>query len=266
MYVDCCGMGIKCLKQALRFPVAIIPDHNIVSVSKVKYMDVWTDLNPWVALQGLTKNLLDYVGEDYCAHLCWTPERISKDIEALTLPWPSCWWTRSMLLLQFSSYPISSRYSKWNAESKSTKHKKWPAESSISRSLVAIAQLWACGVRHGRLHASTPVTLHLMWQGIALKSVNIARMAHVTPFIKRLTFKPRPNAVNYWIDKLEINGERGRIYQNCILKSSANVSEWGLIKQFVIHLRLHTYKYTWALILRTTNSNIWAQGSSHIAK
>ncbi len=77
MYADCCGMGVKCLKQALHLPIAITPEHKIVSVSKVQYMDVRTNLNPWGALQGLTKNPVDIVVEDASAHPFRTPERIS---------------------------------------------------------------------------------------------------------------------------------------------------------------------------------------------
>ncbi len=76
MHADCYGIGVECLKQALRLPVAIIPDHNIVSVSKFKYMDVRNNLNYWVALQGLTKNSVDNVVEEDSAHICRTPERI----------------------------------------------------------------------------------------------------------------------------------------------------------------------------------------------
>ncbi len=47
--------------QALHFLVAFVQEHSVVGVSKATFMDVRTDLNPWVALQGLTKSPVDNV-------------------------------------------------------------------------------------------------------------------------------------------------------------------------------------------------------------
>ncbi len=49
-------MADNCFKQALHSSVAVTKENNIVGVSEVINVDLHTNLNPWVALQGLTKN------------------------------------------------------------------------------------------------------------------------------------------------------------------------------------------------------------------
>ncbi len=55
----CDGCGdrlVTCFKQALRLPVVVAKSRDIASINEVRYIDVRTNLNPWVAMQGLTKN------------------------------------------------------------------------------------------------------------------------------------------------------------------------------------------------------------------
>ncbi len=59
VHVNCCGMAIHCLKQALHLPVAAI-----VGASRNRKVDIRAKLNPWVVLQGLTKNPVDTVVEE----------------------------------------------------------------------------------------------------------------------------------------------------------------------------------------------------------
>ncbi len=59
MHVNCCGIAIHCLKQALHLPVAVI-----VGASEERNVDVRANLNPWVILQSLAKNPVDYVIEE----------------------------------------------------------------------------------------------------------------------------------------------------------------------------------------------------------
>ncbi len=56
-HANCCGMVVK----SLHLPEAVTQEHNIAGVSEVRYVDVRTNLTPWVALQGLAKNPVDHV-------------------------------------------------------------------------------------------------------------------------------------------------------------------------------------------------------------
>ncbi len=57
-------MAFNFLKQALHLPVAITQKHNIVGLSEARNVDARTNLNLWVALQSLTKNLVDNLVEE----------------------------------------------------------------------------------------------------------------------------------------------------------------------------------------------------------
>ncbi len=56
-------------KPALYLSVATDQDHDIVGISKVRYMNIRTNLKPWVALQCLTKNPIDNVVEEGSARV-----------------------------------------------------------------------------------------------------------------------------------------------------------------------------------------------------
>ncbi len=66
-HANCCDLAVNCFQQALYQatfgsatlalypPVAVTQKHNSVGVSEVRYTDVHTNLNPWVALQDLSE-------------------------------------------------------------------------------------------------------------------------------------------------------------------------------------------------------------------
>ncbi len=55
---------VNCFRQVLHLLVVVAQGHDIVGISKVRNVDVRTILNPWVALQGLTKNPAGNVVEE----------------------------------------------------------------------------------------------------------------------------------------------------------------------------------------------------------
>ncbi len=66
------GVVINCVKLVLHLPVDIFQKHDVVGISKARRMDVGSDLNPWVVLQGLTKNPVDNAieeGKEECTSL-----------------------------------------------------------------------------------------------------------------------------------------------------------------------------------------------------
>ncbi len=61
---NCCGMVVKFFKQTLHLPVAVTQEHNIIGVSEVTNVVVRTNLNPWVDLQGVTRNPVNNAVEE----------------------------------------------------------------------------------------------------------------------------------------------------------------------------------------------------------
>ncbi len=59
-----CGVAINSLKQALHLAVAAAEDYDVVGIVEVRHMDGSSNLNPWVTLQSLAKNPVDYVIEE----------------------------------------------------------------------------------------------------------------------------------------------------------------------------------------------------------
>ncbi len=57
-------MVVNCFKQALYLPEGVTQKGHIVGVSEVRNVDVRTNLNYWVALQGLTDTLVGNVVEE----------------------------------------------------------------------------------------------------------------------------------------------------------------------------------------------------------
>ncbi len=57
-------MAINSIKQALHLTVAAAEYYDIVGISEVRHMDGSPNLNPWVILQSLAKNAVDYVIEE----------------------------------------------------------------------------------------------------------------------------------------------------------------------------------------------------------
>ncbi len=62
---------------ALYLPIFVAQEHDIIGLSEAGQMGVGSNLEPWVTLQGLTKNPVDNVIKEGRGH-CWT------DILALT--------------------------------------------------------------------------------------------------------------------------------------------------------------------------------------
>ncbi len=54
-------MAINSFKQALHLAVAAAEDYDVVGIGEVRHMDGSPNLNPWVILQSLAKNPVDYV-------------------------------------------------------------------------------------------------------------------------------------------------------------------------------------------------------------
>ncbi len=52
-------MAVNGFKQALHLPVSITQEHNIDVVSEVGNVDIRTNLNPWIAMQGLTRQYIE---------------------------------------------------------------------------------------------------------------------------------------------------------------------------------------------------------------
>ncbi len=80
-------MAINGFKQALNLAVATAEDYDVVGIGEVGHMDVSSNLNPWVILQSLAKNPVDYVIEEGRGESTSLSNagRISKDIESLPL-------------------------------------------------------------------------------------------------------------------------------------------------------------------------------------
>ncbi len=54
----------NCFRQVLHLSVIVAQGHDIVGITKARNVNVRTNLNPWVALQGLTKNPAGNVVEE----------------------------------------------------------------------------------------------------------------------------------------------------------------------------------------------------------
>ncbi len=86
-------MAANCFKQVLHFPVAAIQKHNIIGIKEVRTVDASNNMNPMIALQGLTKNPEDYVVEELVegAHPCRKLTCNSKDNESPPLALNFVW-------------------------------------------------------------------------------------------------------------------------------------------------------------------------------
>ncbi len=59
-----CGMAINCFKQALYLAVIAAEYYDVVGIGDVGHMDISSNLNPWVVLQSLAENPVNYVIEE----------------------------------------------------------------------------------------------------------------------------------------------------------------------------------------------------------
>ncbi len=57
-------MAVNSFKQVLHLPVTAAQDYDTVGIDEVGHMAVGSNLNPWAALQDLTKNLVDTTIEE----------------------------------------------------------------------------------------------------------------------------------------------------------------------------------------------------------
>ncbi len=57
-------MAINNIKQALHLAVAAAEYYDVVGIGEVRHMGGSSNLNPWVILQCLAKNSVDYVIEE----------------------------------------------------------------------------------------------------------------------------------------------------------------------------------------------------------
>ncbi len=63
MHANYCGMAINGFKQALHLPVAVATtqEHSIFGISEARCVVVRINIDPWVALQGSTKDPIENV-------------------------------------------------------------------------------------------------------------------------------------------------------------------------------------------------------------